>query len=328
MKYLGNKNRLSSHLTHIFLKYRHYNTTQSALDLFSGTGNVTKIFSNIGYNVDSVDYLFLSKISTFVKTNNTPKIDINHISNINTFKTDGFITNNYSEKVGVNIFKENIANHIDGSLYYLNQIKSEITELEYFYLLYSIVDAADFRSNIMGSYESFYKKGWRKQSLKEWKIDLYHNTTKTINHFFNQYIEDFFIINNNIYDIVYADPPYNGRNYSSMFHVLETISTQYKGETTGKVNRPLNGAKSSNFNYKTQISKSFYNLFQNVSKITNNFVLSYSDDGIIDIDSILEISKLFFIEYQINKIPYRKFNTNKKNNKNNRVNEYIIEFKK
>ena len=327
MKYLGNKNRLKPFLKNI-LETIDTSKNKKALDLFAGTGNVSELLSHIGFDVDSVDYLKISMLSTFIKTNTTPIISKEILNSISNYKLDGFITNHYSDKVGVNIFKEEIANYIDGSLYLLNNLKNEIPIDSHYFILSSIIESADFRSNIMGSYQSFYKRGWRNQALKEWSIDIVKNISNTKNNFYNLNIDDFFLTNKNQYGLVYADPPYNNRNYSDVFHVLETIATNYNGKTKGLVNRPINGVKPSNFCNKKNVKCAFDNLFYNVSSITDIFLLSYSSDGIIDIDDIINISSKYFLKYEINIVNYRKFNTNKKNQKNNKVNEYIIKFKK
>ena len=182
MKYLGNKTRIQFFIedviTNMDIEF------DNALDLFAGTGSVSQILSKHFKSVDSVDVLYLSKILTYVKLNKTPKIDDELLNQLNTTKLDGFITNHYSEKVGVSIFKENIANHIDGCMKILSEIQGKVSENVYNFLLNSVVESADFRSNIMGSYESFYKRGWRKQALQEWSIKMTTNNTNVKNQFF------------------------------------------------------------------------------------------------------------------------------------------------
>jgi adenine-specific DNA-methyltransferase len=324
MKYLGNKNRINSFISDVILDMNiEFN---NALDLFAGTGAVSQILSKYFKSVDSVDALLLSKVLTHVKLNKTPIINQNLLDVFNTKKLDGFITNNYSEKVGVFIFKENIANHIDGCLHTLNEIKQNITENEYFFILNAIIEAADFRSNIMGSYESFYKKGWRKQALKDWSINIFENNNEIQNNFFKMKVEDFFKYNNKNYSLVYCDTPYNTRQYSSVFHVPETICQNTSIITKGKVNSPIDTFKS-DFSKKTKVEESFTNLINNASKITDNFLLSYSNEGIISIENLIEKIKIVFPIVQINELDYRKFNTNRKNQKN-KVKEFLIYGKK
>jgi adenine-specific DNA-methyltransferase len=324
MKYLGNKNRIQFFIEDVIsgidIKF------DSALDLFAGTGSVSKILSRHFKSVDSVDVLYLSKILTHVKLNKTPKINDELIKKLNTTKTVGFITNHYSEKVGVSIFKEDIANHIDGCLEVLNELNGNVPESVYNFLLNSVVESADFRSNIMGSYESFYKKGWRKQALKDWSIKIPINDIQTKNEFYQMSVEDFFINNKKTYSFVYCDTPYNNRQYSSVFHVPETICNNVQILTKGKINAPVNSFKS-DFSKKTKVDIAFTNLINNVSNITDNFLISYSNEGIIKIESLVEKVKQCFPNVQLHELDYRKFNTNRKN-KENKVKEFLIYGKK
>jgi len=324
MKYLGNKDRVSNFIEDVLnINGLHGGI---ALDLFSGTGSVSKLLSNRFETIHSVDKLFLSEVLTFVKLNPTPNIDSELMIKINKVVKDGFITNHYSSKVGINIFTEEIANHIDGALYVLHSNKENLTREQFLFILNAIVEAADFRSNIMGSYESFYKKGWRKQCLKPWTVKLFNNKESVDNTFFNMDIDDFFLTNVLNYDLVYCDTPYNSRQYSSVFHVPETICNGVEIKTKGKVNLPIETFKSK-FSKKTEVSVAYDNLINNVSKITNNFLISYSNEGLLSINDLQTKLMEYFNEVKIYEMDYRKFNTNRKND-NNTVIEYLIYGKK
>lgn len=324
MKYLGNKERVSSFINEVLSDNELFGN--NALDLFAGTGSVSQLLSKNFNQIHSVDKLLLSKVLTHVKLNVTPLFDGDIIKKLNETKVNGFITNKYSSKVGVNIFTEEIANHIDGALKILEDAKETLNENEYLFLLNAIVEAADFRSNIMGSYESFYKKGWRKQAIKEWKINIFQNNNHVDNKFFNMDIDSFFNKNKLKYNLVYCDSPYNTRQYSSVFHVPETICNNLSVETKGKVNLPEKTFKS-NFSKKTKVSVAYDNLISNVSKITDNFLISYSNEGLLTINSISDKLSQEFTQVKIYEMDYRKFNTNRKNQEN-KVKEYLIYGKK
>lgn len=324
MKYLGNKSRVSQFIEDTLKKINC--SDDSALDLFSGTGSVSKILSSHFKKIVSVDILLLSKILTHVKLNPTPNIDSSILSEIENKQYDGFITNNYSEKVGINIFKEKIARHIDGALLFMKNNRNQFSESEFLFIMDSIIENADFRANIMGSYESFYKKGWRKQAETDWKLKLHQNTSSCQNYFHNCSVEDFFLINQDSFSLVYCDSPYNSRQYSSVFHVPETICQNIEVETKGKINIPKNTYKSK-FSQKRNVSKSFDGLINNVSKITNNFLISYSNEGLLNKEEFVEKLKIKFNNIEIHEIDYRKFNTNRKN-KPNKVKEYLIHASK
>lgn len=324
MKYLGNKNRIQFFIEDVISRMDI--EFDSALDLFAGTGSVSQVLSKHFKSVDSVDVLYLSKILTHVKLNKTPEINEEFLERLTTTKIDGFITNHYSDKVGVSIFKENIANHIDGCLQVLSELSDNVSENVYNFLLNSVIESADFRSNIMGSYESFYKQGWRKQALQDWSVTIPQNGIGIKNKFYQMSVEDFFNENKNTYSLVYCDSPYNTRQYSSVFHVPETICNNVQILTKGKINLPIESFKS-DFSKKTKVNEAFTNLIKNVSQITDHFLISYSNEGIITIEDLVEKVRHLFPNVQLNEIDYRKFNTNRKN-KENKVKEFLIYGKK
>lgn len=322
MKYLGNKTKLTDFLNDIFKK--NITTNGVSLDLFSGTGNVSKLLTKFYDEIHSVDIMSISEIDTFVKTNKTPYIDKYILEEIKVHKKDGFVTNHFSSKVKINIFTEEIANHIDGSIDVLERYKKHLTKSQFFFIKQAILTSADFRSNIMGSYESFYKRGWRKQCLKQWDVNLYSNPKTTKNIFFKKDVFEFLESTKTKYGFIYADPPYNNRHYSSVFHVLETIfGEKPKINYSSKVNKPLEYFKS-NFSTKRNIYETFLKFFDLVSKNTDNFMMSYNNEGIIEIKDLVSIANTFFSSVNLYNTDYRKFNTNNKNNKNNKTIEYII----
>lgn len=328
MKYLGNKTRLTDFLSDtINLQNR---KGQKGLDLFAGTGAVSFLLKSHNMNTVSNDLLsFSSHRVRSILCDKAPT----KIKELETERSQGFITKNYSEKIDVNIFKMNIAEHIDGARIHLDQIKNSLTEQEFSYYLSQIIEAADFRSNIMGSYESFYKAGWRKQCEKPWSIEdfkLIDNQGKTTHKVFNKEALDFLKTTDDFYDLIYLDPPYNTRQYSSVFHVLETISTYDNPEVSGKVKKSIElKKKNSNLSSKVKCLQHFQNIIEESSKKTNDIFISYSNEGIMDIQQIETILYSFFKNVSVREYEYRKFKTNsRKPNNTNKVREYIINAKK
>tara|TARA_R110000851_G_C13085438_1_gene566288 strand:+ start:1354 stop:2340 length:987 start_codon:yes stop_codon:yes gene_type:complete len=328
LKYLGNKTRLAEFLSDVMnLQSR---KGQKSLDLFAGTGAVSFLFKSHNMNTVSNDLLSFSshRVRSILRDREPVRIQ-----KLETKKMQGFITENYSEKIDVNIFKMNIAEHIDGARIHLDNIKHNLTEQEFSYYLSQIIEAADFRSNIMGSYESFYKAGWRKQCEKAWSIEdfkLIDNQGKTTHKVFNKEALDFLKAADEFYDLIYLDPPYNTRQYSSVFHVLETISTYDNPEVSGKVKKSVElKKKNSNLCSKVRCLQHFQNIIEESSKKTNDIFISYSNEGILDIQQIETILYSFFKHVSIKEYEYRKFKTNsRKPNNNNKVKEYLINGKK
>lgn len=323
MKYLGNKQRLYDFLSSsMALKNR---KGQKALDLFCGTGSVSFLFKTNKINTVSNDFLsFCSHRTRAILLDEKPQKN----NSLNLEKNDGIICNNYSENAAVNIFKYKIAQHIDGARTFLKSSRFLYSESEYSYYLAQIIEAADFRSNIMGSYESFYKKGWRKQSLKDWAIDdfeLVNNHNLTSHFVYNEEALSFLKQTKEKFNFIYLDPPYNSRQYSSVFHVLETISDYENFEAKGINNKNvLIASKKTNFCSKTKCLSSMKELIENCANLTEEVFLSYSSDGILSLKDISNVLFCFFANVKIYEHEYRKFKTNSRKINDNKVKEYLF----
>ena len=88
--------------------------------------------------------------------------------------------------------------------------------------------------------------------------------------------------------IVYADPPYSSVHYSRFYHAIETLirydypNVKYKG-------RYREDRQQSPFGKKTEVKNAFGKLFKGVKNKNSHLILSYSDNGMITQDEIMEI---------------------------------------
>lgn len=100
------------------------------------------------------------------------------------------------------------------------------------------------------------------------------------------------------YDIVYLDPPYNQHQYGSNYHLLNTIALNDRPEVNKKI--IINGKKlnksairkdwiktRSTFCYKSSATEDFKTIISNLQ--ADYFLLSYSTDGIIPFNELLEM---------------------------------------
>ncbi|WP_216636602.1 DNA adenine methylase [Endozoicomonas ascidiicola] len=94
---------------------------------------------------------------------------------------------------------------------------------------------------------------------------------------------------------VYADPPYCFVHYSRFYHALETIVKYDYPELQIKGGRIVKGRYRENrhqspFCIKTQVGNAFERMFQGVRKSQSNLVLSYSKNGMIDIEKLEKLA--------------------------------------
>ena len=90
---------------------------------------------------------------------------------------------------------------------------------------------------------------WDSRALKKLKLneDIHKNllSHSNNNHTYNDDIRN--IISDIDADILYLDPPYNERDYSSYYHVLETISKYDNPDLKNNVTATKKNIKKSNW---------------------------------------------------------------------------------
>ncbi len=99
-----------------------------------------------------------------------------------------------------------------------------------FILLTSLNYAIDKIANTVGHYDAYIKKDLKdlKFELKMLDIDIEDNkNNKIYNKDANLLIRDIEC------DILYLDPPYNSRQYSDAYHLLENLALWQKPEVFG-----------------------------------------------------------------------------------------------
>lgn len=198
-------------------------------------------------------------------------------------------------------------------------------ELEYFYLLASLIEGIPYVSNITGTYGAYLKQ-WDKRAFKEFemiRLNIVNNNKK--NKVYNKDSNQ--LINEIEGDILYLDPPYNNRQYAPNYHLLETISMYDNPKITGVTGmRPYKEQKSL-FCIKSEVLPVFEDL---VAKAKfENIIMSYSSDGLMTSEQIEMILKKYGIEnsFQRYDLPYRKYKS-KLTQEEKVLNEYIFYVKK
>ena len=328
MRYLGNKTDLLEFIGSIVNKYKEkHNLDSTIFDGFGGTGSVTQYFNEMGFNVisnDINDYSYKlcysrnnieKKDLTFDKLN----LNISEILNIlNKCKKKGFIHQNYSPnpllKHERKYFTNENAEIIDGIRSHIQSWfdNNQITEKEYIHLISILIETTSLYSNIPGTYGAFLST-WDSRALKTLTLqeEIHNNLlSKQINtnQTYNDNIRN--IISSIDADILYLDPPYNEREYSTYYHVLETISRYDDPELKDNKTGTKKDIKKSDWCIKSKATKELDFIIQNSkSKLV---LLSYNNEGII---SQSEIKSIFekYGTYSSEKTQVRRFkcNTNK-----------------
>lgn len=336
MKYIGNKTKLLNFIDDSMKKSK-LPKDGVFIDIFSGTSSVARFFKGKNFKIISNDFMTYSYIAqyVFIKINQMPKFNklskdgiFGVIKILNDTKIKkGYIYNNFapSGREKRMYFSDKNACKIDAIRDKIENWKNNklISNDEYYLLLYSLIDAADFVSNTSGTYGS-YLKIWRSMALK----DLVLKIPTIVN---NNYTNQVFQMDANILikkikgDIIYIDPPYNERQYASNFHVLETIAVWDKQKLKGKTGQRDYQSKKSVYCQKIKCIEALDDLV--MSSNVNYIVLSYNNEGIIPRENILSIlnRKGSIKEY---KLDYRRFRTEKDHEKRQykKCDDKVIEY--
>lgn len=141
------------------------------------------------------------------------------------------------------------------------------------------------------------------------------------------YVDCLRIIEEN--SIVYSDPPYQSVHYSRFYHAIETL-VRYDYPNVSFKGRYRDDRHQSPFCKKTTVKQAFSSMFEGVSLKKSHLVLSYSDTGMIDLDTIITISRNHFRDYSIETL--ERDHTHSKMGRNDErsqeVKEYILLFKR
>lgn len=319
MRYIGSKQALLTILSEEIVSRSPASGT--FCDLFAGSVAVSRHFKGLGYNIISNDIMRFSyflQVAT-VELNSIPRFDnlnVNPIDFLNSMDIENFdfvkpkfATRHYApnENSLTNYFTLDNANRIDAVRQQIEVWLSnkEIDKFEHAYLIAALIEALPFVSNTTGTYGAYLKK-WDKRAFKSLTL-LDHEITdnvmdnscycKDANHLVKE-IEG---------QILYIDPPYNGRQYGSNYHVLETIARYDNPDVKGITSMRDNSDVRSKYCMKSQAENALNDLIANAS--FENIFLSYSTDGILSALKIREIFERHCISGSVElvKIPYRRY---------------------
>ena len=202
-----------------------------------------------------------------------------------------------------------------------------LTEDEHFYLLASLIDAADRVANTASVYGAFLKH-IKKSAMKPLHMEPLQIVECDQEH--RAYNRDGSqLVGEVACDVLYMDPPYNHRQYCANYHVLETLARYDHPEVRGVTGlRPYDGQKS-DFCMKRRALPAFEEM---VAKTSARYVfLSYNSEGIMQKDEILSVMRKHGVADVVSR-DYGRFraDVDRENRvyKGDRVEEYLFRLDK
>jgi adenine-specific DNA-methyltransferase len=306
LNYIGSKKSLFHVLNKVFRRYVTSDTT--FVDLFAGTGTVgrmvhheyaCRIFANdLQYYAYVVNCAVLNRYSLAdIRLIQQKLVEYNTLRPIN-----GYMCQNYAPPKRMYFTRAN-AGRIDAMRSQLEKDKPLLPERVYLYLLATIIVSADKVANTSSVYASYLKE-FKSTAMKPITLPDFipNNVTKSNNVVFNADALD--VASKIRADVVYLDPPYNTRQYSTYYHILETIALYDKPKIHG-VTGMRDQVQRSDFSSQTEVEEAFANLFKSLQNC-RVIIMSYNDEGIVSMERLKELMKVHG-KVRVLKIPYKKF---------------------
>lgn len=321
MRFIGSKINLLTEIDNIILENINDNS-KTFLDLFAGTNSVGCYFKN-RYKIISNDLLYFSYANAKAVIENNAELKFERLKEIGinsvleflseeaekyiVSKKVGYYEKSYTPTGEAMYFSIENGKRID---YIRNQIEewyksNLIQESEYYYLISVLIEAIPFISNITGTYGAFLKH-WDKRALNQLElkhIEVLNNNRKNIALNMDANI----LVKNISADIAYIDTPYNNRQYTSNYHVLENIAMNKKPKLSGKTKLFYWQETKSKYAMKNKAYDTMKDLIENID--ATHLIVSYNTEGIIKENELIELLKDNSVDNKviIKRIPYRKY---------------------
>lgn len=326
MNYIGSKHKLTS-----FIKSTVNNVVSEDLsemifcDLFAGTGIVGRNFKTSVKTVIANDVEFYSYILLKNYIGNHQTLEAGkYLDELNNLTgQEGFVFQHYSENgiAGRLYFSEENGKKIDAARQQIEnwKLNNQIGENLYFFLLASLLESADKVANTASVYGAFLKKV-KPSAQKQLTISPAEFETTLNSH--RVYHEDANKLISEIEgDIVYLDPPYNGRQYGANYHLLNTIAKYDTFAPNGKTG--LRAYYKSAYCKTGEVQKSFNELLKNAN--FKYIFLSYNNEGLMP-PEVIKNTMCRFGKYDLATTEYQRFKADKTENRNHtadKTTEYL-----
>lgn len=269
-RYLGNKRKLLGFIEDVASEK--CGPINSFCDIFAGTGVVGERFNNPAIKIISNDLLFANYacLKAFLGVHrDLQKNLIQKIGYLNALEDNQ--ENYFSEHFGGTYFTEANAKKIGAMREEIDKIASGEDEKNI--LICSLLYATDKVANTVGHYDAFRKKLDTLQPIRLLipAIDCAHNENNEICK------EDANALIKKIScDVLYIDPPYNSRQYSDAYHLLENLAEWKKPEVVG-VGKKMDRSRIKSSYCLKNAKRALSDLIENAQ--CRHILLSYNNTG-------------------------------------------------
>ncbi|MGI4789072.1 MAG: DNA adenine methylase [Janthinobacterium lividum] len=319
--YIGNKRKLLR-LIHEAVDKTRIAPATTFLDLFAGSGVVSRMAKKQGFRVISNDWEPYAQAinQCYIAANSAPAFDhfggyenavarLNSITPCSDWITQHLCPANDDE---YDIHRDRLfytrsnGMIIDAMRLQLQhwQDKGLLSPLEFSCLLAPMLYQACYTSNTSGVFKGFHN-GWGGQTktalyriLSQFQLKpaLFHDNFQenTVYQLDALQLAKWLNANGETVDIAYLDPPYNQHPYGSNYHVLNTITLwdkpplteQIEGRNKSAIREDWRTERRSPYNHRQEAARAYAALMQTLN--ARYILTSYSTDGLIPLMALIE----------------------------------------
>lgn len=308
MNYIGSKHSLLPFLEQVYQGVAE-GDERVFCDIFAGTGAVGRRFKRLGMRIMANDLQYYAYVlnKAYIEINETPsfrclrEVYADEIAQHRSLLGDavdevlsfvsylpgvrGFTAESYGPNGNRQYFTSENAEKVDAIRQAVEKWRGHglITEQEYFYILASLLEAADSVANTASVYGAYLKR-FKQSALKPLKlrplaISGHTHGNQVFNMDANELIEQIEC------DILYLDPPYNHRQYGANYHVLETIAKYDSPQIQGTSG--MRHYTRSRYCQPGGVQEAFEHLVGTAR--TKHILVSYNDEGLLSLRDVQQI---------------------------------------
>ncbi|MBK7512902.1 MAG: DNA adenine methylase [Chloracidobacterium sp.] len=318
MNYIGSKYKLTNFIRSSISAVCGDSNNKVICDIFAGTGAIGRSFKRDSKKIIANDVEYYSYVLNKNYIGNHTNMDyLTELQELNYLRgQEGFIFRNYCSGGGTGrqYFSDENGKRIDAIRQTIEdwQNSKRIDDRLYFFLLTSLLEAADAVANTASVYGAYLKQ-LKKTAQKDMVLRPADYVVNDADH--EVYNEDANELIKKIDgDILYLDPPYNHRQYGANYHMLNTIAKYDSFEPAGRTG--LRKYERSRWCIKNQVSLAFDDLIKNAD--FKYVFLSYNNEGLMSIEQVREIMSKYG-RYELIQTDYQRFKADKTASRNHKA---------
>lgn len=233
-RYTGSKYKLLEWIEELVLENCE---GESFFDVFAGTGVVSAHMSKHYKKVIMNDFLFSNEIiykAFFGNGEYRESVIEEYREQFQKISPNEIQDNYFSENFGGKYFSNHDAKLIGEIREQIQALKKSLWDREYCILLASLVYSMDKVANTVGHYDAYRKI----EKIKDRFIFELIHPEKPADKFSIYRMDANELVREVKADIAFIDPPYNSRQYSRFYHVLENVVQWKKPQLEGTALKP------------------------------------------------------------------------------------------